>query len=80
MAESAPDPTAEYPPYSGDDATCPKCTVGTMLTHFEPVSTRWLHQGSRRLWTGASEWLLRKCDNCGFERPEQCADSPGGAR
>ena len=69
-----PDPTLDYPPYSGDDSACPKCATGTLASEYH-VSTRWLHHGALLVDPEATEWQLRRCYNCGFERPEQCADA-----
>lgn len=75
MAELVPDPTADYPPYSGDDSACPKCVGGTLSSDYQSPGTRWMHQGACQMRQGATEWMLRSCFNCGFERPEQCADA-----
>lgn len=63
-----------YQPFSGRSALCPKC--GDVLaceyresgTAFHISSVIWYSKGS-------PEWLLRKCVDCGYRRPEMCADA-----
>lgn len=67
---------ADYPPYSGDDATCPKCTIGSMAADYQPCGTGFGGQDLIfRRPEDHSEWMLRRCRNCGFELPERCADA-----
>jgi hypothetical protein len=64
-----------YPPYSGDDTTCPKCG-GSVGQSYQPAGTRWGGQGYMRYGQGP-EWLLRECLMCDYQWPEMCADAPG---
>lgn len=62
-----------YPPYSGDDATCPKCG-GEMDKSYQSAGTIHVRGNMMRLGRGP-EWLLRECFDCGYAWPEMCADT-----
>lgn len=64
---------APYPPYSGDDATCPKCG-GDMDRSYQPTGTVFRSQGVMMYGTGP-EWMLRECFACDYQWPEMCADA-----
>ena len=63
-----------YPPFSGPDTTCPKCS-GPVLRLFMPAGTKF--HGSQNFTAirgEGPEWLLRTCSECGYRWPEMCAD------
>lgn len=62
-----------YPPYSGDDTTCPKCD-GSVGQRYQPAGTVWRAQGVSMYGQGP-EWLLRECNDCDYQWPEMCADA-----
>lgn len=63
-----------YPPFSGDDVTCPKCG-GMVGKSYQPAGT-FCPPGSSipRLGNGP-EWLRRRCEDCCYAWPEMCADA-----
>lgn len=69
-------PVTPYPPFSGEGGVCQKCNEGPMLMDYQPACTRWAGQGQLLFAYDCPEWMLRKCAQCGFERPEMCGDAP----
>lgn len=69
-----------YPPFSGDDTSCPKCT-DSMGKRWMPPSAQFVQGVGAVLGGGPGhEWLLRECGGCGYQWPEMCADTSGIAR
>ena len=66
--------TDRLPPFSGHDATCPKCD-GFMLSRYYPAGTRFESQDYILTGVPGDEWMLRDCGTCGYQFPESCADS-----
>jgi hypothetical protein len=64
---------SELQPFSGPDVHCPKCH-GDVMIEFYPAGTVFLPPSLVRLQRGASEWLLRRCSDCGYAWSEACAD------
>lgn len=62
-----------YPPFSGDDATCPKCGGG-MDVRYQTAGTKFIDGLGGVLGRGP-EWLLRECTECGYLWPEMCRDA-----
>lgn len=74
------DQPTSYPPFSGDDARCPKCT-GALGKMYHPRHTRpWFEFGwtDHRFDNNSPEWMLRTCADCGYRRAEMCADAEAG--
>lgn len=62
-----------YPPFSGDDTTCPKCGGG-MDKRYMPAGTKFV-AGVSGVFGAGPEWLLRECFDCYYQWPEMCADA-----
>jgi predicted nucleic-acid-binding Zn-ribbon protein len=56
-----------YPPYSGEEPTCPKCFSVSAYTTYMPYG-RCSHAGRDSLVIGLmpNERLHRSCSNCGY--------------
>jgi hypothetical protein len=67
-----------YPPYTGEDATCPKCGNEEVSTCYQPYGQ---FRGSATeggfLVSGyePTDWLARVCDRCDHAWPEACIDN-----
>lgn len=67
-----------YPPFSGDDTSCPKCRGDVGSTYQQEGTVLHGFPGSYRLIQdvrGAPEWLLRVCRECDYGWAEACADA-----
>jgi hypothetical protein len=81
---TAPNDIPPYPPFSGLDAVCPKCTCPFQNMYFPAGTVPVLPYGDRapdgeilyaeKVGDGP-EWLLRTCVACKYRRAESCADA-----
>lgn len=62
-----------YPPFSGDDTTCPKCG-DSMSSRYQTAGTVFVPPDMMRFAEGP-EWLLRQCNGCDYQWPEMCRDA-----
>lgn len=62
---------ADYPDYSGEEPTCPKCQRDGASTEYMPVG-RCMHAGrwSQVIGLTANERLHRQCLTCGYSWDE----------
>lgn len=62
-----------YPPYSGIDTNCPKCTC-PLVGHEHESTIQCISNGGYTL-EKAYEYMKRICLACGYAWREQCADA-----
>lgn len=65
----------KYEPFSGENKACPKCGSSTIACTYRPSGT-FFEDEMFYLGVSSDEWMLRTCNTCHYEWPEECPNYP----